>query len=135
VTQAKEIPIWVNAIGAGYFLGGFFIFGWLTLFYPTMTFPVEGNAAAFPIQFFAVRHIAIAVPLFHGLLAQDPKILRVCFTIFLVMAVLDVILLLIYGYYIPLIGPLPMPQTIGLSILGFIVPNVLVLRKLRSLEG
>ncbi|WP_420641007.1 hypothetical protein [Candidatus Leptofilum sp.] len=134
--QTEKLPLWLNSLTAVLVIFNLLIFGVLTLLFPSMTWPDAGETAVFPIQFFAIRHIAFSIPLLHGLLKQDRKILTTMFTIFFVIAVLDVGLVGINGYYIPLIvrltGELSTLATFGLAALLFIVPMGLTLRYLRN---
>jgi hypothetical protein len=117
------------------FISNLLIFGLATLINPSFAFPDSGGTAAdFPIQFFAIRHIAFAVPLLHGIIRRNVTILKTMYTIFLVMSVLDVAVLLLNGYYIPIIGELPFLATAVLAVGGFIVPMSLALIYLRRVE-
>lgn len=135
MTEPK-LPLWLTSLTAILILFNLFVFGLLTLFFPTVTWPDAGETALFPIQFFAIRHIAFSIPLLHGLLKKDTKILTTMYTIFFVIAILDVGLVLVNGYYIPLVvrltGELPRSATFGLAALLFIVPMGLTLRYLRT---
>ncbi len=105
-----------------------FVFGLISLIYPSLPFPNAGQAATFPIQFFAVRHIAFAFPLLYGLVRKDVKVLTVMYSIFAIMSVLDIALLAIYGYNIPILGlisfvvQLPTVGKVVLGICVFLVP-------------
>ncbi|MCO5190906.1 MAG: hypothetical protein M9918_22310 [Anaerolineae bacterium] len=137
VTATSTLPTWLTVLTAALVVFNFLVFGLLTLLNPTLTFPDAGQGGIFPTQFMAIRHIALAIPLLHGLLTKDVKILTTMYTIFFVMAVLDVLLLAINSnYYIPLvvslIGPLPFIVTVLLSAGLFIVPMSLTLRHLRT---
>lgn len=90
------------------------------------------ETAIFPIEFFAVRHIALSVPLLHGLLIRNVTVLRTMYTIFVVISVLDISLLIYCAYYIPLIGDLPLLTTAVLALGLFFTPMVLGLRYLRN---
>lgn len=130
--EKNKLPLWLNILSGGYFISNLLIFGFIPLFTPAFAFPdLGGTKADFPIQFFAVRHIAFAVPLLHGLIRQDAKIMRTMYTIFLVMALLDVSLLILNDYYIPVLGnfPLTVKTLIGLG--AFITPSALALGYLR----
>ena len=121
-------------------MSNLFIFGFATLFNPGFAFPSAGEAAVFPIQFFAVRHVAMSIPLLHGLIRRDVKTLKVMYTIFVVMSVLDILLLGIYDYPIPVlglisfIGALPALGNVAVGIVLFLLPIFLALRQLRSYE-
>lgn len=129
-----KIPVWVTVITAMFFISNLFVFGGLALFRPEIAFPDAGSNAAFPIQFFAIRHIALAVPLLHGLIRKDVKILLVMYTIFFVMTILDVSLLFIKDYYIPIVGELPTMLKAAFGLGAFVAPVTLTLLKLKSLN-
>ena len=135
MTQPK-LPLWLTVLTAVLVIFNLLVFGMMTFFFPAVTWPDAGESAAFPIQFFAIRHVAFAIPLLHGLLKKDVKILKTMFTIFFVMAVLDVGTVLANDYYIPLVvrltGELPRLATFVLAALLFIVPMGLTLRYLRT---
>ena len=140
MTNSFKFPAWFNIITALFFVSNLFVFGLATLFNPSFAFPSAGESAAFPIQFFAVRHIAMAIPLLHGLIRRDVKTLKVMYTIFVVMSVLDILLLGIYDYPIPVlglisfIGALPALGNVAVGIVLFLLPIFLALRQLRSYE-
>ena len=117
-----------------YAVSNLFIFGGLSFFRPDIAFPDAGEAATFPIEFFAIRHFAFGFPLIHGLLKKNITILTTMYSIFLVMTVLDVAVVLIKGYYIPVIGDLPVAGTIALGLGGFIIPVVAALLTLKKLK-
>ena len=127
MTNTTRFPFWFSTLTFVYFLSNLFIFGGLSFFYPKIAFPDSGQSAVFPIQFFAIRHLAFAFPLLYGLVRKDIKVLLTCYSMFFVMTVLDVALLFIYGYDIPVIGELPFAAKIAFSIMGFIGPVVLSL--------
>ncbi|MDX1379135.1 MAG: hypothetical protein R3307_09815 [Anaerolineales bacterium] len=140
MTNSAKFPAWFNVLTALFFVSNLFVFGLATLFKPTLTFPDGGESAVFPIQFFAVRHIAMSIPLLHGLIRKDVKILKVMYTIFVVMSVLDIALLGIYGYNIPILGLIPFIANLpiwGKVFVGigvFLVPITLALRYLKGYE-
>ena len=125
--NTTKLPLWLNGIATLFFLSNLFIFGGLSLFSPHSAFPDAGEMAVFPIQFFAIRHIAFAFPLVYGIVKQDVKVLLVCFSMFLVMTTLDVALLFIYDYYVPVLGVTSFWPKLGLALGGFIGPVSLVL--------
>ena len=135
-----EFPSWFTALTGMFFVTNLFVFGGLTPFSPHTAFPGSGDGAIFPIQFFAARHIAMAIPLLHGLIRKDVTILKTMYTIFIVMSIIDIALLGIYGYNIPIIGLIPFVgnlPTVGRVILGilmFWVPIGASLRFLRSYD-
>lgn len=99
----QELPQWLLILTGVLVVFNFFIFGWLTLLAPELRWPDAGEGGIFPAQFFAVRHIAFAIPLLHGLLRRDGKILMIMYMMFLIISILDVALIFAYGYYIPLV--------------------------------
>jgi len=133
--KKTKLPLWLTALTTVLIVSNLLIFGLMTLLLPTLTWPDAGETAVFPIQFFAIRHIAFSIPLLHGLLKKDTKILTTLFTIFFVIAILDVGLVLVNGYYIPFVvnltGELPRLATFVLTSLLFIVPMGFALRYLR----
>jgi hypothetical protein len=135
MTETK-LPLWLTVLTAVLVAFNLLVFGLMTLLFPTITWPDGGETAVFPIQFFAIRHIAFSIPLLHGLLKKDVKILTTMFTVFFVIAVLDVGTVLANDYYIPLIvrltGELPRLATFALATLLFIVPMGLTFRYLRT---
>ena len=135
--EEVQFPTWFTVLTALFFLSNLLVFGLLTLFSPHTAFPNSGDGAIFPIQFFAARHIAMAVPLLHGLIKKDVKILRVMYTIFIVMSIIDVVLLAIYGYDIPIVGLIPFVgnlPTVGKVILGILMFWVPIGASLRFLS-
>ncbi len=123
--------MWFSGLTAALVFSNFFVFGLASLLDPSLPFPEMGDtAAAFPIQFFAVRHIAFAFPLLYGLVKRNTTVLAACYSIFLIIALLDVSLLLINGYYIPIVGELPYAATAALSVSCFILPMGLALKHL-----
>lgn len=128
MTNPQKFPLWFTAITALYFVTNLAIFGIATLVSPGFAFPdMAGTPAEFPIQFFAVRHIAFAFPLLFGLIRRNVTVLTTMYSIFIVMAVLDVSLLILNGYYIPVIGDLPTAAKIIVALGGFITPVSLCL--------
>lgn len=138
MTNEIKFPLWFNILTGLLVISNLIIFGGATLFNPDLTFPNAGQGAVFPIQFFAVRHVAFSIPLLHGLIRQDIKTLTVMYTIFIIMSVLDIALLGIFGYNIPILGLIPaignLP-TYGEVLAGmvvFLLPISLALRHLRG---
>lgn len=112
-THSTNFPAWFSALTAFLFVSNLLIFGGAALFNPSLAFPDAGEAATFPIQFFAVRHIAFAFPLLYGLVRKDTKVLTVMYSIFIVMSGIDIVLLAIYGYNIPILGLIPAIGQLG----------------------
>lgn len=135
-TETKPLPTWLIVLSGVLVVFNLFVFGALTFFNPTLTFPDAGVGGIFPTQFMAIRHIAFALPLLHGTVRRDPKILITMYTIFFVMAILDVVTLAVNGYYIPLVvslvGELPLIATTLLSAGMFILPMGYTLYYLRT---
>ncbi len=114
-------PAWFTILTAMLVLSNFFVFGWLSLLDPTIPFKELGEGdGAFPVQFFAIRHIAFSFPLAYGLWKRNTTILTAMYGMFLVIAVLDVSLLLIKDYFIPIIGDLSTALTLLIAIPAFI---------------
>lgn len=130
--DTQAFPLWFNVMTVMLVVSNLFIFGILTLINPLGTFIQSDASAIFPIQFFAVRHIALSVPLIHGLLKRNTTVLRTMYTIFVLISVLDISLLLIEGYYIPFIGDLPLFATAIMATSLFFIPMVSGLRYLRG---
>ena len=107
MNDTKQFPVWFTALTSLFFISNLFVFGLATFLFPLFTFPDAGEAAAFPIQFFSIRHIAFAFPLLYGLVRKDTKILTVMYSIFAIMSVLDVVVLGAFDYYIPALVNIP----------------------------
>lgn len=135
---APKLPVWLNALTALLVLMNLFVFGIFSMVHPELPWPDLAESAAFPIQFFAARHVAFGVVLLHGLVSQDVVVLRTCYSIFFVLAVLDFGLLAAHGYYIPVLytfaGALPYALTLVLSLTLFVLPMGIVVKLLRDLE-
>ncbi len=129
-----NFPIWFTLLTGLLIISNLFIFGIITLLSPGTTFYEAGSNAYFPIQFFAVRHIAFSIPLIHGLITKNPTILRTLYTVFIIISVLDIALLAINDYYIPLIGDFDLPVKILIAIGAFFVPMAIGLHHLRSYQ-
>ncbi|MEM7035197.1 MAG: hypothetical protein AAF629_37000 [Chloroflexota bacterium] len=128
MTDTIKFPAWFTGLTILFFISNLFVFGLTSFVNPSITFPEAGAAAAFPIQFFAIRHIAFAFPLLYGLIRKNITVLTVMYTIFTIMSVLDIVVLGIYGYDIPILGLIPFIgqlPTIGKVVLGicaFLIP-------------
>ncbi|MEM7126807.1 MAG: hypothetical protein AAF702_10805 [Chloroflexota bacterium] len=121
MTDTVKFPAWLTALTAFLFISNLFVFGGAALFNPDFAFPNAGEGAVFPIQFFAVRHIAFAFTLLYGLIQRDVKVLTVMYTIFIIMSGIDIVLLALYGYDIPVLGLIPaigQLPTIGKVLVG-----------------
>lgn len=130
-----SFPIWFTILTVVLIISNLLVFGILTLINPGLAFPESDSSATFPIQFFAVRHIAFSIPLIHGLITKNSTILRTLYTVFIVISVLDISLLIINDYYIPFIGNFPIPVKAIMAIGAFFVPMAIGLRHLRSYES
>lgn len=124
----RTLPRWLVALTGVLVLSNLFVFGIFSLVHPALPWPDLGETGArFPIQFFAARHIAFGVVLLHGLIGRNLTVLRACYTMFFVMAVLDFGLLAAHeSYYVPVlfkfVGALPRPATLALSLALFVLP-------------
>ncbi len=131
----RRLPRWFSALTGALVVMNLFVFGLFSMIHPSLPWPDLGPEAAFPIQFFAARHVAFGVVLLHGLKSRDLTILRACYTIFFVIAVLDLGMLAAHGYYIPvlsrLLGELSTAPTVALSLGLFVLPMGLCLAWLR----
>lgn len=117
----KTYAPWFIALTAALIVSNLVIFGVWSLFDPTFPFKELGEGGgAFPVQFFAIRHIAFSVPLTYGLVKRNTTILKAMYSMFLVMAVLDITVLVANDYFIPVIGDLSTIATLAISIPGFI---------------
>ena len=74
MTKEITFPTWFTVLTVLLFISNLFIFGLGTLLDPSLAFPESDSSAHFPIQFFAVRHIAFSIPLFHGLIKKNPMV-------------------------------------------------------------
>ena len=89
-------------------------------------FPDLELSGEYPARFFAIRHIALAIPLFHGLLHQDRTVLGALYHVFLVIAVLDVGSILYFGWSYPFLGPQPLLINAVIGSVMFIIPMATV---------
>ena len=99
------LPGWLIGMSWMVLAGTLFVFGLGTFFWPSEAFPAAGEGSEFPIRFMAIRHVAFALPLLHGILTRNATILATMYRIFWVMSLLDVITLVAFDYYIPFVGP------------------------------
>jgi len=138
MSNSIKFPVWFTILTWVLILSNLFIFGIFSIIHPDLAFPDLGTTnAAFPIQFFAIRHVAFGVVLLHAIFKKNKEVLKAMYTVFLIIAILDVALLGFYGYYIPVlvkfVGELPLAITLLISTSLFIVPMALTLRYLRKL--
>ncbi len=137
MSDSVKFPLWFTILTWVLVISNLFIFGIFSIIHPDLAFPDLGKTdAAFPIQFFAIRHVAFGVVLLHGILKKNVEVLRALYTVFLIIAILDVALLAIYGYYVPVlvkfVGELSLPVTLLISSCMFILPMALTVRYLRK---
>ncbi len=129
-------PLWFNIVTVFVILSNLLVFGLFSLLHPDLPWPDVALTAAAPIQFFAARHIAFAVPLAHGFITKNVTVLRAMYTLFFVLALLDFGLLAFGGHYIPVLykftGELSLGSNLLISLSLFIVPMGLSLRYLRA---
>lgn len=119
--KPDRFPAWFVLLTSVLVISNFALFGIASVFDPTLPFKELGEAGgAFPVQFFAIRHIAFSVPLAYGLLKRNTTVLTVMYSMFLIMAVLDVSLIVVEGYFIPIIGDLSLLATLIIAVPGFI---------------
>ena len=136
MTATKPFPAWFTILTALLVVSSFLIFGWLSLLEPTIPFKELGEGdGAFPVQFFAIRHIAFSVPLAYGLWKRETTVLTAMYAMFLIIAVLDVSVLVVEDYFIPIIGDLSLPLTLLLAVPGFIGSTSLGLLFLATRNG
>lgn len=128
----KKIPTWLNGMTVAVLAMNFAVFGVYAFFSPFSIFPDLNDAGAYPVRFFAIRHIAFSLPLLHGLLKQDRTVLGTMYHIFLVMAVLDVVTMPVYGYAFPFLGQFSPVVTAVMGTCVFVIPMFLAVRALRS---
>ena len=100
----RPVPRWLTALSWLILAMTVLVFGFGVYFFPLTAFPESTADAEFPARFMAIRHMAFALPLLRGILTQNVTILRTMYLIFWVMALLDVITIAAYGYYIPFLG-------------------------------
>lgn len=117
-----SLPLWLTVLTAMVVLSNFVVFGLHAFFFPNSVFPGLNDAGAYPVKFFAIRHIAFSLPLLHGLITKDRKILSAMYRIFMVIAWLDVGSVLYHGWSYPFIGPMPVAVNVAIGLGMFIVP-------------
>ena len=116
-------PLWFTLLTAALAVSNLFIFGLWTLLAPSFAyFELGGTAADWPIQFFAVRHIAFGIVVLYGLVRRNATALATWYGTFVLISVMDVALLAIQDYPIPVIGDLSLPASLALAIVAFTIP-------------
>ena len=105
MTQSTKFPLWFSILTTILVVTNLFVFGLFSLVHPDLPWPeLGGTGADAPIRFFAARHIAFGVVLLHGLVRREPAVLRTCYTIFFLLALIDFGLLAGFGYSIPVLS-------------------------------
>ena len=132
-----KFPLWFTILTWALVLSNLLVFGLFSLVHPELPWPDLGNTeAAFPIQFFAIRHLAFGVVLLHAMIRKNKEVLKALYHIFLIISVLDVALLAFNGYYIPamvnLIGEVSTLVTVLIGAGLFIIPMSIAVRYLRK---
>ena len=96
-----NLPVWFKLLTWLLIISNLLVFGLFTIIHPEFPWPdLNNSGAAFPIQFFGIRHVAFGIILLHGMLKKNIEVLKASYILFLIISVLDVLLLAIYGYYI-----------------------------------
>lgn len=132
-----KFPLWFTILTWVLVVFNLLVFGIFSILHPDFPWPNIGNkAAAFPIQFFAIRHVAFGLVLLHGILKKNAEVLKALYHIFLIIAILDVVLIAMNGYYVPVlvkfVGELPLSITLLISSCLFILPMAVAVRYLRK---
>lgn len=122
----RPLPLWLRLLTWMVVLSNLLVFGIHTFIDPGSVFPDLDASGEYPARFFAIRHIAFSLPLLHGLLTRDRKILGAMYRIFLVIALLDVGSVLYFGWPYPIVGPLPLLTNAVLGSVVFIIPMAAV---------
>ena len=135
MNEKINLPTWLTALTVAVFTMNLGIFGLFTFFSPESTYEGINAAGEYPVRFFAIRHIAFAVVLLHGLVTKNRTILRAMYTIFLIMSVLDVVTLGVYDYALPFVPELATGVRVLVGALFFTVPMALAVRHLSRDES
>ena len=78
-----KFPLWFTILTIVLIISNLLVFGLFSILHPELPWPDLGKTdAAFPIQFFAVRHIAFGIVLLHGLIKKKTIVLTACFHMF-----------------------------------------------------
>ena len=138
MSDKTKFPLWFIILTILLIISNLFIFGIFSLIHPELPWPDLAATAAFPIQFFAVRHIAFSIPLLHGLITKNVTVLRTLYTVFIIIAILDFALLAMNGYYVPVlykfVGEISFLGTLAISLFAFVIPMGIALNYLRNVE-
>ena len=122
----REMSVWFKVLTILLILSNVVVFGALSIVDPELPWPDRGDGAAFPIQFFAVRHLAFGIVLFWAFWKKEWITLRALYSLFLIISILDIALLFWKGYYIPLLVHLVRETSpivsAGLAAVLFLIP-------------
>lgn len=130
--STDDLPRWLIAMSVVVLVGTFVGFGLVPYFSPSTAFPAIGEGGAFPVRFLAIRHLAFAAPLLHGILRRDRVVLRTMYSIFSVMAVLDAATLTGFDYPLPYLSEVTGPMAGALATIVFVVPMAIAIRALQA---
>ena len=138
MSDSMKFPKWFTILTWALVISNLFVFGIFSIIHPDLPFPDMGKTeAAFPIQFFAIRHVAFGVVLLHAIIKKRVEVLKALYHLFLIIAILDVALIAIHGYYVPVLvkflGEFSLPVTLLISSSLFILPMFLTVRYLRNI--
>ncbi len=121
-----KFPLWFEIINWFVIFSNVFVFGIFALLAPLFVFPHSVASAIFPIHFLAARHIAFGIVMIYGVIKKNPIVLFACYSIFFIIAILDVVLLALYGYYIPFVESIVpgiyFPFNFLLAMVLFLIP-------------
>ncbi len=102
--RVQKLATWFVGLTALLILSNVVLFGLMSIFRPDLPWPsLGGGEADFPIQFFAVRHLAFGIVLIRALVSKDLIMLKTLYHLFLLISIFDIALLAWKGYYIPLL--------------------------------
>lgn len=127
-----EVPSWLLRLSVAVLVGTVVGFGVVPFLSPATAFPAIGEGGEFPVRFLAIRHLAFAAPLLHGIIRRDRVVLRTMYAVFVVMAVLDTMTLAAYGYPLPYLPGVTGPAAGVVATVVFVVPMAVAIRALRS---
>lgn len=127
----RVVPDWVITLSWLVLAGTFVGFGLVPMLSPGTAFPDAGAGGEFPVRFLAIRHLAFAAPLLHGILSRNHTILATMYGIFVPMAVLDAITLGVAGYPLPYLNGVTGWAAAGVAAVVFVAPMLAVARALR----
>lgn len=128
----EGLPTWLNVMTGMVAASNLLVFGLLAFAEPNLVFPDLNVAGEYPARFFAIRHIAIALPLLHGLTSQDRSVLKAMYHMFLIIAALDVGSVLWFDWSYPFIGQQPFLVELAIGLSLFVLPMAAGVRALRA---